>query len=106
MPENKKRATIIRTVRQDLSFLVGVLLLLMVAVTALTSLAGDEVELFGLGDDLHGVAGWTMVILIVLHLILCWSQMVNYAKRRLRSRLGVGGVIQRGVDAEHIDKQK
>jgi hypothetical protein len=98
MMPRKTRATIIRTVRQDLSFLVGVLLLLTVAVTALTALSGDEGEFFGLGEDLHAAAGWTMVILTVLHTILCWSQMVNYAKRRLRNRLGVGGVIQRGVD--------
>jgi hypothetical protein len=93
----KTHATAMRTVRQDLSLLVGVLLLLTVVVTALTSL-GDGAELFGLGDDLHAVAGWSMVILTVLHTVLCWGLMVNHVKRRLRNRLGVGGVIQRGVD--------
>jgi hypothetical protein len=94
----RTRATTLRMVRQDLSCLVGVLLLLTVAVTALTGLGDDEAEFFGLGDDLHALAGWTMVSLTVIHIILRWSQVVGYARRRLRSRLGVGGVIQRGVD--------
>ncbi len=83
-----------RTIRQDLSFVVSVLLLLSVAMLALSSLSGDEVEFFGLGDDLHGLVGWSMVVLTVLHTALHWSQMVNYARRRLRNRLGVGGVIE------------
>ena len=81
-------------IRQDLRFITGVLLLLTVALAALTSLSSDEAEFFGLGEDLHGLVGWSMVVLTLLHTILCWSQMVNYAKRRLRNRFGVGGVIE------------
>jgi hypothetical protein len=83
-----------RTIRQDLSFVVSALLLLSVALLALSSLSSDEAEFFGLGDDLHGLVGWSMVVLTLLHTILHWSQMVNYAKRRLRNRFGVGGVIE------------
>ncbi len=85
-----------RTIRQDLGFVTGVLLLLSVGLLALTSLSVDEDEFFGLGDDLHGLVGWSMVVLTVLHTVLCWSQMVNYARRRLRNRFGVGGVIHPG----------
>jgi hypothetical protein len=91
-------ARITRTIRQDLGFITGVLLLLSVALLALTSLSIDEDEFFGLGDDLHGLLGWSMVVLTALHTILCWSQMMNYAKRRLRNRFGVGGVIRTSSD--------
>jgi hypothetical protein len=97
MPE-KTRTKITRTVRQDLSFLVGVLLLLTVILAALSGLSSDEAEFFGLGDDLHVLAGWGLVVLTVLHTVLCWSQMMNYAKRRFRNRFGVGGVMQTGSE--------
>ena len=100
----KTRATTIRTVRQDLSFLVRRALAADGGRDRPDQPGSDEAEFFGLGDDLHAVAGWSMVILTVLHTILCWSQMVNYAKRRLRNRLGVGGVIQRGVDRGRGDE--
>jgi cytochrome b561 len=87
-----------RTIRQDVSFIVSILLLLMVIVAALTGMAGDEDELFGLGDDLHGFAGWSMVVLTAIHVLLRAGHMVRYAKRRLRRLLGVGAVVQSGVD--------
>jgi cytochrome b561 len=70
----------------------------MVIVAALTSLAGDEDEFFGMGDDLHGFAGWSMVVLTGIHVLLRAGHMVRYAKRRLRRLLGVGSVVQSGCD--------
>jgi Mn2+/Fe2+ NRAMP family transporter len=87
-----------RTIRQDISFVVSILLLLMVIVAALTGMAGDEDEFFGLGDDLHVFAGWGMVILTTIHVLLRAGHMVRYAKRRLRRLLGVGSVVQSGCD--------
>ena len=95
-----RRTKTARTIRQDLSFIVSVLLLLSVALAALTSVSSDEAEFFGLGDDLHGLVGWSMVVLTVLHTILHAGQMVNYAKRRLRRHLGVGGVIQTSSECD------
>jgi uncharacterized membrane protein len=97
-PRTTARAIRSRTIRQDLSFIVSVLLVLAVVVAALTALSSDEAELFGLGDDLHGLAGWAMILLAGLHTLLCGGQMVRYAKRRLRRLLGVGGVIQTEAD--------
>ncbi len=76
----------------------SVLLLLAVIGAALTGLAGDENEFFGLGDDLHAFAGWSMVVLTVVHVLLHAGHMVRYVKRRLRRLLGVGSVVQSGVD--------
>jgi cytochrome b561 len=87
-----------RTIRQDVSFVVSILLLLMVIVAALTGMAGDEDEFFGLGDDLHGFAGWSMVVLTAIHVLLRAGHMVRYAKRRMRRLLGVGSVVQSGLD--------
>jgi hypothetical protein len=42
-----------RLIRQDLCFLVSILLLFAMIGAALTGLAGDEDEFFGIGDDLH-----------------------------------------------------
>jgi hypothetical protein len=97
VPQRTRNKTI-NTIRQDLNFVVAVLLLLSVVLAAATSLSSDEAEVFGLGDDLHGLMGWSIVVLTALHTILGWSQMVNYAKRRLRNRLGVGGVIETGAE--------
>jgi hypothetical protein len=88
----------VRTIRQDVSFIVSILLLLGVAGAALTGLAGDEDELFGLGDDLHSFAGWSVVALATLHVLLRAGHMVRYAKRRLRRLVGVGAVMQSGAD--------
>ncbi len=82
-----------RTIRQDASFVVSLLLLLAVVLSILTALGSDEAEFFGLGDDLHGLMGWSMVVLTALHTILHGGHMINYAKRRMRNRFGVGGVI-------------
>jgi hypothetical protein len=87
-----------RTIRQDLSFIVSMLLLLMVIAAALTGMAGDEDEFFGLGDDLHSFAGWSMVALTATHVLLHAGHMIRYAKRRLRRLLGVGSVVQSGCD--------
>jgi hypothetical protein len=93
MTQEKPPGNTARTIRQDLSFIVGALLLLSVALAALTGLSSDEAEFFGLGDDLHALAGWSVVVLTALHAILCGGQMIRYAKRRLRRRFGVGAVI-------------
>lgn len=93
-----ERRTTTRRVRQDFSFMVSVLLILAVIVSALTALAGDEAEFIGLDDDLHALAGWTMVVLAALHVLLRGGQMVGHARRRLRRFFGVGGVIEPGLD--------
>jgi hypothetical protein len=87
-----------RTIRQDVSFVVSILLLLLVIVAAFTGMAGDEDEFFGLGDDMHTFAGWSMVVLTMIHVLLRAGHMVRYAKRRLRRFLGVGSVVQSGSD--------
>ena len=87
----------LKTFRQDLSMIVGLLLLTTMVLAAVTGLAGDEEEFFGLGDDLHAVMGWGAAVLTGLHTLLCWRQMATYAKRRFRNRLGVGGVIDPGA---------
>jgi hypothetical protein len=97
MPERTRKKTI-RMIRQDLGFVTGVLLLLTVVLAAVSSLSSDEAEVFGLGDDPHGLMGWTLVVLTALHTVFCWGQMVAYAKRRLRNRFGVGGVIETGAE--------
>jgi hypothetical protein len=93
-PSAATRTSRSRTFRQDVSFIVGALLLLTVAVAALTALDSDEAEFFGLSDDLHELAGWAVVALAALHTVLCGGQMVRHAKRRWRRLLGVGGVIE------------
>jgi hypothetical protein len=93
MIQEKPPGKTAKTIRQDLSFIVGALLLLSVALAALTGLSSDEAEFFGLGDDLHALAGWSVVVLTALHTILLGGQMIRYAKRRLRRRFGVGAVI-------------
>jgi cytochrome b561 len=70
-----------------------------VIVAALTGMAGDEDEFFGLGEDLHAFAGWSMVVLTAIHVLLRAGHMIRYAKRRLRRLLGVGAVVQSGADA-------
>jgi hypothetical protein len=98
-PYATARTTRPRAIRQDLCFVVSALLMLAVAMAALTGLSSDEAEFFGLGDDLHGVAGWAVVVLAALHVLLHGSHMVRYARRRLRQFLGVGGVIEAGTDS-------
>jgi hypothetical protein len=88
----------VRTVRQDLSFVVSILLLLGVAGAALTGLAVDEDEFFGMGEDLHAFAGWSVVVLAALHVLLRAGCMIRYAKRRLRRFVGVGAVVRSGAD--------
>ena len=85
-------------IRQDLCFIVSVLLLLSVVLAVLTGLSSDEAEFFGLGDDLHGLLGWSMVVLTVLHTLLHWGHMVGYVKRRLRRHVGVGSVLHTSSD--------
>ncbi len=87
-----------RTIRQDLGFVVSILLLLAVMGAALTGMAGEEEGFFGLGDDLHSFAGWSTVMLVVIHVLLRMGCMARYAKRRLRRLLGVGSVVQSGCD--------
>ena len=87
-----------RTVRQDLSFIVSILLLLGVVGAALTGLAGDEDEFFGMGEDFHAFAGWSVVVLAALHVLLRAGHMMRYAKRRLRRLVGVGAVVRSGAD--------
>ena len=87
-----------RTIRQDLSFAVSVLLFMAVLGAALTGMAEDEGEFFGFGDDLHGLAGWSVVVLATLHVFLRAGHMIRYAKRRLRRLVGVGAVVRSGVD--------
>jgi Mn2+/Fe2+ NRAMP family transporter len=103
-----------RAIRQDLSFTVSLLLLLSVVLSALTGLSSDEAEFFGLGDDLHVLVGWSMIVLTLLHTVLHAGQMVNYAKRRLRRHLGVGSVVltsaeygrkpEPGEDRRNVDR--
>jgi hypothetical protein len=81
-----------RIIRQDACFVVSALLALATLATVLTSLGGDESELFGLDDDLHALVGWSMATLALIHMLLHSGQMVRYAKRRTRSLLGVGAV--------------
>jgi hypothetical protein len=81
-----------RIIRQDVCFVVSALLALATIATVLTGLGGDESEVFGLGDDLHAVAGWSMAALAFIHALLHTGQMVRYAKRRTRSLFGVGAV--------------
>ncbi len=85
-------------IRQDLCFIVSILLLVSVALAVLTGLSGDEAEFFGLGDGLHGFVGWSMVVLTVLHTLLHWGHMVGYVKRRLRRSVGVGSVLHTSSD--------
>jgi hypothetical protein len=87
-----------RTIRQDLCFIVSILLLLAVIGAALTGFAGDEDELLGIGDDFHSFAGWSVVALTTLHVLLRVGHMTRYVKRRLRRLLGVGSVVQSGHD--------
>jgi cytochrome b561 len=87
-----------RTIRQDLSFIVSILLLLAVVGAAMSGLAGDEDEFFGMGDDLHSFAGWSVVVLAGLHVLLCAGHTIRYAKRRLRRLVGVGAVVRSGLD--------
>jgi hypothetical protein len=87
-----------RTIRQDLCFVVSAVLMLAVVLAALTGLSSDEAEFFGLGDDLHGLAGWMVVALAGLHCALHMGQTLRYVKRRLRGLLGVGGVIDTGAE--------
>ncbi len=95
-----------RTIRQDASFVVSLLLLLAVVLSVLTALGSDEAEFFGLGDDLHGLMGWSMVVLTVLHTILHGGHMINYAKRRMRNRFGVGGVICSGPNRREHEQPR
>jgi hypothetical protein len=81
-----------RIIRHDVCFVVSALLALTTVATVLTSLGGDESEVFGLGDDLHALVGWSMAALAFIHMLLHSGQMVRYAKRRTRSLLGVGAV--------------
>jgi hypothetical protein len=87
-----------KTIRQDLSFIVSILLLLGVVVAALTGLACDEEGFLGMGEDLHGFAGWSVVVLAAVHVLLRAGHMIRYAKRRLRRLVGVGAVVQSGFD--------
>jgi hypothetical protein len=81
-----------RIIRQDVCFVVSALLALATVATMLTGLGGDESEMFGLGDDLHTLAAWSMAGLGLIHVLLHAGQMVRYAKRRTRSLFGVGAV--------------
>jgi hypothetical protein len=93
-----------RIIRQDACFVVSALLALATIATVLTGLGGDESEVFGLGDDLHALAGWSMAALAFVHMLLHVGQMVRYAKRRARSLFGVGAVspvgCEGGLEAE------
>jgi hypothetical protein len=77
-----------RLVRQDVSFVVSILLLFMVVVAGLTAWAGDEAEFLGLSDDLHALAGWGMLVLTLAHVLLHADLMVSFVRRRLRKRSG------------------
>ena len=82
-----------RTIRQDVSFVVSVLLLLAVVLAALTAWAVTR----------PSSSAWATIY--TDWWAGAWScspsctpfstggQMVNYAKRRMRNRFGVGGVI-------------
>ena len=96
----RERRAIARMIREDFSFVVSVLLTLAVIVSALTALAGDEAAFMGMVDDLHMFAGWAMVVLTALHVLLLGGHMVCYAKRRFRNLFGVGGVIDAGPSWE------
>jgi hypothetical protein len=87
-----------KLIRQDLCFLVSILLLFAMIGAALTGLAGDEDEFFGIGDDLHSFAGWSMIVLATAHVLLYAGHMMRYVKRRLRRLVGVGGVVRTGAD--------
>lgn len=88
-----------KTIQQDLGFVVSVLLLLAVIEAAITGLAADEDEFFGFGDDLHGFAGWSIVVLTGAHILLRANRMIGYARRRMRRLLGVGAVVRSGFDS-------
>jgi hypothetical protein len=88
----------IGSIRQDLSFIISILLLLGVLGAAVTGLSCDDEGFFGMGEDLHGLAGWSVVVLAALHVLLRAGHMIRYAKRRLRRLVGVGAVVRSGVD--------
>jgi hypothetical protein len=84
----------LRTLRTDISFLVTLGLILATAATALTGLIGDdEGEFLNLDDDLHALAGWSMVVFAGAHTLLHLGQLTGYARRRYRRLFGVGGVV-------------
>ncbi len=97
-----------RIIRQDACFVVSALLALATVAAVLTSLGGDESEVFGLGDDVHALAGWSMAALAFVHMLLHVGQMMRYAKRRTRSLFGVGAVspvgCEGGLEAERWDQ--
>jgi hypothetical protein len=96
--ESGGRAERTGSLRQDLSFIISILLLLGVVGAALTGLACDDEGFFGMGEDLHGFAGWSVVVLAALHVLLRAGCMMRYAKRRLRRLVGVGAVVRSGID--------
>ncbi len=87
-----------RAIRQDVSFLISILLVLAVIATVVTSLGGDESEFLGMDDDLHALTGWVLVVLAVAHVLLHLGQLTRYARRRTRSLLGIGAVSTMGRD--------
>jgi len=94
-----------RTLRKDLSMLASLVLLGLVALSALTGAGMDEpAEEILPVDDVHPVIGYTMAIVAAAHALLNLGAMRRHLRRRLRDLAGTpagrdGGAGGVGRDA-------
>jgi hypothetical protein len=88
----------LRTVRKDLTIFTSIVLLGLVALSALSGMGmDDEVEGFLPVDDIHPLIGYTMALVAGLHALLQFGNMRAYVRRRLRDFAGESP--QRGAGA-------